>query len=235
MSHTGHSAVLLIVFLFAAQAAFLSAQILIKNPSIPQTENLVYTEKVEHAVRTLSQSLALRSDGGASWYEFKSLSPESDVFFRLDEATLFPSFSETVTRGESAVIHRTTEILNVSVQQKDGELVIGDFESLPVVLRGLPWGTFSSARVVTLGSSGRGSPFSLRLTVAGKESVMITGRTYECWKAQLSIDGFLGSFLGKSTFWYTTEIPHYLVRSESPSNGPGSPSRVLELQTYSAE
>jgi hypothetical protein len=132
------------------------------------------------------------------------------------------------------VIRRTTEILKSTPHPKANELVIGDFNSLPVTLRGLPWGTFSSVNLVTLEAPGRGMPFTLKLTVVGRESINAGGRTYDCWKVQLGMGGFLGSLMGKSSYWYSANVPHFLVRSESPSGFPGSPLQKWELQSYSA-
>jgi hypothetical protein len=113
--------------------------------------------------------------------------------------------------------------------------LIGDFISLPVSFRGLPWGAFTSVNLVTLGATRGGQQFSVQLTVAGRQSISAGGKTYDCWKIQLGLGGFLGALLAKSTFWYAVEAPHILVRSEAPTGGPGSPMRVTELQLYSAQ
>jgi hypothetical protein len=73
------------------------------------------------------------------------------------------------------------------------------------------------------------------LAVAGKESLTLDGKTYECWKVQIGVSGFLGSIMssimGKSLYWFSTDPTHYLVRSEGPTSAPGSPRQVVELQS----
>ena len=89
--------------------------------------------------------------------------------------------------------------------------------------------------LVTLGAARGSQQFTVKLTAAGRESVSAGGKTYDCWKVELSIGGFLGAFLGKSSFWFAAEAPHYLVKSQGPSGGLGFSQRIQELQSYSAE
>jgi hypothetical protein len=140
-----------------------------------------------------------------------------------------------ITRSEDSVIRRTSEILAATPHPKANELVIGDFNSLPVTLRGLPWGTFTTVSLVALGATGRGQQFSFQLTVAGRESIPAGGKTYDCWKIQLGLNGFMGALMGKSTYWFSADAPHFLVKSESPTGGPGSPVQKVELQSYRAK
>jgi len=227
--------ILPVLFAVILPAAPLCAQLSIHGPSLPQKEDIVYAEKVGEKSETVSQSLVFRSENGDSWYEFKSTSPESDVSMRLDAATLFPRYSEVTTRSDDSVIRRTTEFLETNLHPKANELVVGDFNSLPTTCRGLPWGTFTSVNLVTLGAPRGGQQFTVQLKVAGRESISAGGKTYDCWKVELSVGGFLGAFLGKSSFWFAADAPHFLVKSQGPSGGPGSPQRTLELQSYSAE
>ncbi len=223
-----------ILFAVALGTAPLCAQVVVQNPSLPQEENLVYTESVGGDAWTVTQSLSLKTAKGDSWYEFRSSSPDSDVVMRLDPSTLFPRSSEVTSHSADSLIKRTTEILKMTPHPKANELIIGDFNSLPITLRGLPWGTFTSANLVFLGAGGRGYQFSPKLTVAGRESVSAGGKTYDCWKVQLGIGGFLGSLMGKSSYWFSADAPHFLVKSESPSGGPGSPLQRWELLSYNA-
>ena len=218
----------------AVSAAPARGQVTIQNPLLPAEEVAVYSEKIGNDSWTVTQTLSLRSEKGDSYYEFKSSSPESEVSMRLDVATLFPRNSEVITRSGDSVIRRTTEILKADPHPKANELVIGDFNSLAVTLRGLPWGSFSTVTLVALGASSRGQQFSFQLTAAGRESVSAAGKTYDCWKVQLGIGGFMGAFVGKTTYWFLADAPHFLVKSEGPTGGPGSPIQRVEIQTYSA-
>jgi hypothetical protein len=235
MPHLARCLAILAILAFSLSAAPARGQILIQNPSLPAEESAVYTEKVGNDTWTVTQTLSLKSENGESWYEFRSSSPESDVSIRLDPATLFPRASEVITKSGDSVIRRTTEILKAAPHPRPNELVIADFNSLPVTLRGLPWGTFTTVSLVALGASSRGQQFSFQLTVAGKETVSAGGKTYDCWKAQLGLGGFMGAFFGKSSYWFSADAPHFLVKSEGPSGGPGFPIQKSELQSYSSK
>ena len=213
-----------------------SAQIRIQNPSIPDNELLVYSVKSGADSWIVRQRFSLHTENGESWYEFSSHSPEADILLRLDTVTLFPRSSEVVTRARDSIIRKTTEIVKAFFVAKPDELIIADdFASLPVILRGFPWESKKSAHLVTLGLAGFGRSFSVDLAVAGKESLTLDGKTYECWKVQIGVSGFLGSIMssimGKSLYWFSTDPTHYLVRSEGPTSAPGSPRQVVELQS----
>jgi hypothetical protein len=138
------------------------------------------------------------------------------------------------TRSPDSVIKRSTEILKVTIPAKANELVIADVNCLPVTLRGLPWGTFTSANLVLLGGMGRGQQLSVELTVAGRESISAGGKAWECWKVQIGLGGILGALMGKSSYWFSEDVPHILVKSETLTGAPGSPLQKWELQSYTA-
>jgi hypothetical protein len=223
-----------LLFALALPAVSLPAQIVIGNPSLPLEETSVYTERIEGRSATVSQGMVYRSGNGDAWYEFTSKSTASEVTMRIDAATLSARSSEVTTRTGDSVIRRTTEIIEATPHAKPGEIVVGDYLSLPVTLRGLPWGTFTQANLVALGAARGGQPLSIQLTIAGHESVSTGGKTWDCWKVQLGLGGFLGAFFAKTTYWFAAEAPHVMVKSETPSGGPGSPMQVMELQSYSA-
>jgi hypothetical protein len=227
--------ILPVLFAVVLPAVPLCAQLSISNPSLPPQEYFLYAENIQDQSGTVSQSMSFKSANGDSWYEFTSKSSESEVTMRLDAVTLFARSSEVITRSGDSLIRRTTEILAATPHAKQGELMIGDYASLPVTLRGLPWGTFTQANLVTLGAPRGSGQVSVQLTVAGHESISTGGKTWDCWKVQLGLGGLLGAFFAKSTYWFAAEAPHVLVKSEVPTGGPGSPTRVMELQRYSTQ
>jgi hypothetical protein len=200
---------------------------------LPRQERLIYTETIGKESWTVTQDLLLKSMKGRDYYEITSHSPRSDELVRLDASTLFATYSEVVTRTPDSVIRRTSEVLEAHPDPKNDELIISDFYSLQHLLRGLPWGTFGFARLVSLAQGAGGPPFSLELTIQGKETVRINDTPYECWKVQLGIGGIMSALFGKTFYWYAVDPPHVLVRYKGSSRGPGSPQRVLELQSRS--
>ena len=201
------------------------------RPVLPAAERLVYDRTIgdkRDQVETVSR---LVSSKGETWYELTSRASEQDLVLRLDPATLLATEVEVTSRGADATLKRVTTILDDNKKAAPDEVVVSGFESLPYTLRAFPWGERQKARISFLGASTGGS-FRFDLSVAGKETLQVGGMPVECWKAQLSLGGIMGGFFGKSYLWYSTAYPHYLVRSESASGGPGSPTSVLTLASY---
>jgi hypothetical protein len=215
-----------------AWAGAASAQLRISNPSLPPFERILYDEKVAKETGTVEQTIRLKAENGRRWYEYSSRSASSVSVQRLDPVTLFAFYSETTLLGPSSEVRRTMQVVRNEVRSEADELVVADAASLPVVLRGLPWGSANHARLSFLDSPrGRGS-FSLAINVVGRETLQLGGKSYECWKVQLGVDGVIGALMGKTSLWYSVAPPHYLVRSEGLSGPPGSPQRILEIRSY---
>jgi hypothetical protein len=204
------------------------------GPSLPAKEHFIYARKIGDKVDVVETSSRLVDSEGGSWYEFTSHSPEQDLVLKLDPATLIASYSEVTSRAKNATLRRVTTVLENRNPAQPDEIVVSGMDSLPYTLRAFPWGSRQRASISFLGT-GLGGSFRFDLSVEGKETISVAGRDVECWKAQLSLGGLLGSFFGRSYLWYSTDPPHYLVKSETASAGPGSPTSILTLQSYSAE
>jgi hypothetical protein len=169
---------------------------------------------------------------GAAFIEMTTRSSDQEGLFRLDPETFLATYSDITSRSKDATIRRITSVVENRYKPKAGEMLVSSMDTLGQTLRLFAWGKGHKAKLVFLGSGG--GNFSFELSVSGKENVTIGGRSYECWKAQVGLGGILGGMLGKSSLWFSTESPGYLVKSEGPSGGPGSPSSVMELKSYSA-
>jgi hypothetical protein len=212
----------------AAQGSDRAAQ-----PALPDHERLVYSRTVGRSVDTLEIDCRLVSGKDGAWYEVVSSAPDQDSTYRLDARTLFANYMDITSRGPDATIRRVTSVLENKAKTGSDEVLVSSFEALPYTLRAFPWGARQKAKLVFLGA-GRGADFRFDLSVTGKESLSVGSSNVQCWKAQLSMGGVLGAFMGKSVFWFAADYPHYMVRAESSSAGPGSPPSVLSLVSYSS-
>jgi len=229
----GLPAVAALIFLLGA-ATPLFPQIAICNPSIPSEERIVYTETFDGAKGTTTETLHLVTEGAKSWYEVLQSSPKVDSLFRLDAGTLFPFYTETSTHEGHAEVRKSMQVVEIKGPFKADELPVSDPNALGLELRGFPWGSRDSARLVFIGQNGVQN-LSFSLAVEGKEALELGGRVYECWKVQLGLDGFVGAFIPKTYFWFLAEAPHYLVKFEGLSGAPGSPKRTLVLRSYESD
>jgi hypothetical protein len=202
--------------------------------ALPAQERFVYARTIGDKLDRIEVVSRLVASKGQSWYELTSHSAEQDILLRLDPATLLASYAEVTNRGKDATLKRSTTILENKAPTGPDEISVSVMESLVYTLRVFPWGLRQKARIVFLSTSAAGN-FDFDLSVTGKETIPVGGKGIECWKAQLGLAGIFGAFFGKSSLWYSTAFPHYLVKSESASAGPGSPMSVLTLESYSSE
>lgn len=211
------------------------AQIKIENPSIPAEETLKYLETIGSEHHTVDQKVRRLSDATHSWYEFHSLSPETETTVLVDPLNLFVFQRDSTNRSPDAIIRTSSTVVESRYKPSGDELVIPDISAIPIVLRGFPWKTKGYAKLVFLGSTAMASGFNFELWGKGRETLKINGTSWDCWKGELALSGFLGGFVGKTYFWFSVNKPCVLVKTEGPSGGPGSPNRILELQSYSAD
>lgn len=212
-------------------AAGVSAEIKPSNPGFGAREVLVYSETVGSVNRTVETSLTRVGEGSTARWEYRSVGADVEATFRLELETLLSVSSETLTKAADATVRRTADYTGLKIKAAADELVVTDFGSLPVVLRGFPWGQKSAAKIATVGNVGGGGGFTIELTVVGREKVVAVGRTWDCWKVTTGLGGALSLLMAKSEWWFAAEGTHPLIKAVGPSGGPGSPTRTLLLQT----
>lgn len=209
-----------------------SAEIKPTNPGFAAREVLVYAETVGSVNRTVETTLTRVGEGASVRWEYRSVSPDLESLYRLDPETLLSLSSETLTKAADATVRRTADYRDLKIKAAADELVVTDFGSLPVVLRGFPWGQKSAAKIATVGNlAAGGGGFTFELTVVGREKVVAAGRTWDCWKVTTGLGGALSLLMAKSEWWFAAEGNHPLVKTVGPSAGPGSPTRTLLLQS----
>jgi hypothetical protein len=70
----------------------------------------------------------------------------------------------------------------------------------------------------------------------GRERIIVSGHSWDCWKLELGVGGVLGTLFGgmagKTRYWFSTDGRHIPVRTEGLTGMPGSPMAVMELESY---
>lgn len=221
----------LIMLIFLFYPLSVSAQVVLRNPGLPEIERSVYKKTDGGTVTTISTVLEYKKDeNNTDLLEYRSYSSDQDIFIRLNAATLETFYSEVWDRRDGNLVHSKNELLKNNAHPEGDELLITDMYGFTVTLRGFPWEQENSAKLVFLRNRGG---FSMELKVKGKEKLSIQGKSYECWKIQIGINGFMGTIFPKSYYWYTVKPPHFLVKSEE-AGMPGKSKVILELQSYSS-
>jgi hypothetical protein len=199
---------------------------------LPAEERLVYERSMGDKRDRVEMSTRLVRDKDGERYEVKAGYPEQDILLELEPLTLFASYADITSRGAEATVRRVVTVLETKGERKPDEILVATFDSLIHTLRAFPWGTRQKAYIAFANSGGAGGNYRFEFTVAGKETIKVGDRPVECWKAQLALSGFIGTFVGKTSLWYSTGAPHYLVRYEGAMGGPGSPATSFRLESY---
>lgn len=230
---------------FLPSAAY--AQIQLLDPGIPEREYLIYTERVGEKIQQITtETRKVRMDGRLV-FEVSGRSPTSESRMLIDAISMSCFFSETLEQRSDATVKRSTDIRDIKYKPKPDELVIADFNSLYFVLRGFPWASGKTAKLYFLGSGGAdgtagggssasgagtsfgNAAFAFELKVVGKETIIVGGRSWQCWKVEMGLSGIFGAFFRKSNFWYSVDAPCLMVKFEGMQGPPGTPLKTLEL------
>ncbi|GAB1481515.1 hypothetical protein MASR2M78_03300 [Treponema sp.] len=182
---------------------------------------------------TMEQTLRLVTDADKAFYEYVFRSKSSEGLQKIDAANLFCYYSDITTRSPDAILRKTSEVLQSLAKWEADELVVSDFNSLNILLRGYPFTSLSNAKVAFLGTGGNTSNFTFGIKLTGTETLNLAGKKWNCYKMEMGLGGFLGGFFKKTNLWFAVEAPHILVRFEGVQGPPGSPVRILEIQKYS--
>ncbi len=110
-------------------------------------------------------------------------------------------------------------------------------EMLPTELRVLPDAANSEVRFQLVTREGKVLPMTAR--IVGRERVRVPAGSFECYKIQLTVGGFMGWLadfvLPKMFMWHAVASPHIWVKYQGPAAGLGSPEVVMELVRFEAE
>jgi hypothetical protein len=224
--------VLAFLFSLLGSVSLGHAEVVIANPGLADHEVLSYTETIDTLSRPFEATLTL-NPGAPARYEYHSVGADLESTYRLDPTNLLSLSSESMTRGTDATVLRTADYRNLKVKPGKDDLVVTDMGSLPVVLRGFPWGKATFAKILYVGNTSyAGSAIAFELQVVGQQSVAAAGRTWECWHLTTGLGGALGLLLAKTDWWFAVEGTHPLIKTSGPLGGPGSPTRTLVLQNY---
>jgi len=216
--------------LFLVTTLSLGAEVRVANPGIGR-ETMHYDETLGVQHRSVTVTLGLQGDR----LEYRSLGPDLELVLRLHPETLTSLAAESLTKAPDATVRRTTEFRQLSPKLGADDLGVTDLASLPVLLRGFPFGQRSSAKIVIVGNPSLGTAPNFELQVVGREKVTAGGKAWECWKVTTGLGGALSLVLAKSEWWFSVVAAPLKVKSSAPSAGPGSPTRTLVLADYRME
>lgn len=222
-----------ILFKLLSICAFLIIPVLsnsaLLDPNIPDGEKITYASTTEGKSTTIVEETCVKTEGSRKVYEITSISGSEDRDIKIEKETMKVLSVHTFRKHpEGTVDSKQTFTEKKSVREDEIRLV--DFVVLRYLLRGFPFGKVNNMKVVGFGE-GRQSNFAIKVKFLKEEKVKVSGGTFNCYKLEIAIEGFLAAFFPKTSLWYSVEEPHYLVRCEEPSHT-GSSKRIIELVKY---
>lgn len=197
------------------------------DPQIPDGESLSFRQTIDKKVSTVTMSTALRAWQGRDVYEVTVRGPHHDYFYRIGRPGMEQLFSIAKDKRPDSIIERQTTIIKNRIPTAENEIALLDFVSLDFLLRGFPLGQSRSLKLIMSGQGPSG--FAININRLSDETLTLGDQKIPCYRLELAMTGIMAPFFPKSSFWYSLAPPHYLVRYEGLSGGPGSPRRLLEL------
>jgi hypothetical protein len=221
----------LIPIFFLAAAAFCSGgkEHALQDPAILGSEKIVYASACDDSRDTITENTVSRTQNGGEVYEVVLKSGFQDKTVVLDKADMDVLSVKTTKRTQGVTVDVTT-VINSGGQAYDKEAIhIADISALRYQLRGYPFEKAKSLKVTTLISQ---DEISMKVKMAGTETIGIMGRPLECYKLEFSVGGILGMFLPKTTLWYSKASPHFLARYDGSSERKRTKKCSMEVIRY---
>lgn len=206
----------------------LNATPYVKDPGIPHGETTEYFLFVNKQEYIISEKCLVSIVDGKKKYVIESRSSVETALSTIDAATLFASSVDIVTGAQNAKARSRTDFVSDFNTYQPDEMGIIEFHNVPYLMRGFSAPKNTALKIRLLSDA---TPFPMIAHYIGDESIVVQGKTYMCYKMQFGLSGFLKPFFPPATFWYAKEAPHYLVRFDGLTSGPGSPRRIIELKS----
>ena len=229
------SKLILLILLIYASAVGVSdlvyAKTLIVDPNIPSGETTTYTTRAGDKVGTVVEKVVIKKEGEKELYEITSRSNSLDRTIVLEKHTMAVLSVHTVRKYQEVILDSHLKVIDEKEQLGSDVIKLADFTIMNYLFRGFPFEKLEKLKIGSYREEQKDDA-SLNVTCKKRERIEIKGRTINCYKLELGMDGFWGRFFPKTNMWYSVESPHYLVRYKGQSGRPGSPKRVVELETY---
>ena len=221
----------LTVFSIFIPQGFIYAASLLSDPFIPDGEKITYALRRGDENSTVVEEVRAKKDGEKFIYEITSASKFLDRTIRLLKPTLAIASVHTIRKFPSVTLDSTLTVIDERKDSEGEEMKLADFSVITHVLRGFPFTKLEKLKISYFGEQ-RKSAYSMSVKCKGREKMTVKNGTFDCYKLELGMDGFFGTFLPKMNAWYSVEAPHYLVYYEGPDGPPGTPKRIMEMVQY---
>jgi len=201
------------------------------DPNIPNGETITYTSHLGDKQMKIVESVMVKREGGKELYQITSRSKSLDRTIILAKETMAILSVHTARKHQEVTLDLKLSVIDEKPHFEKDKITLADISVQKYVLRGFP---FEKLKKLKIGyyREDRKKKFPFKVECKEKENIKVNQQAIECYKLEISMDGFWGKFVPKTKIWYSAKPPHYLVRYEGPGGPPGSPKRTMELVTY---
>lgn len=213
------------ILLLLISPILLSGQSILSDPGIKSGETLTYHINIGEKTTKLKVTTDIKTIEGEKFYQMKSIDETEEVEFLFRKNDFLLTSIHVNQNLNNSQVERHVA-LKQDKKLNDNELGLLDFRGLMYVMRAIP---FKNEKEILIHIYASDNNFPMRIEYIGEENLVVNGISTNCYKLKLDIDGFWGKLFPKMYYWYSVAQPHYLVRSEGSSGGPGTPKRVVEL------
>lgn len=212
-------------FAFVFYSLLINSQNPLSDPGIKSGEVLTYTVTVGQDISKLEVKTDIKTIEGQSFYLMKTIDKNEEVEMLFRKVDFQLTSIHVNQKQNNSKVERQI-VLKEEKKLKGNEIGLLDFRGLMYALRAVPFKNMEELYIHVYATENN---FPTSIKYVGEEKLIVDGISMNCYKIQLNIDGFWGKLFPKLTYWYNVAQPHYLVRYEGSSGGPGTPKRVIEL------
>jgi hypothetical protein len=203
----------------------------LQDPRIPHGEIIKHSCNIDGQITEIHESVLVSEADNRTVYRIQSISPDFKMVLKVDKESMSVVSLDTVRKYPDATLEKSLKVERVSGIVREDEIKLVHMLALKYVLRGFP---FESCRKVRIGGFGRKSKkrFKMHVELKKREKIRCAEKEYDCYRLELGMDGFWGTFFPKTKLWYQAEPPHCLVRYEGALGPPGTKKNKIELKEY---
>ncbi|MBN1524718.1 MAG: hypothetical protein JW904_09555 [Spirochaetales bacterium] len=217
-----------VVFFTGFSAAVLFSDTVLTDPLIPDGEKISYSVTIENRTFTRMQTILQKTENGKELYEVTSDSQSEDQRLKIDRRKMEVVYSWTKVKAKYFTVEKEITTHKNVIPTNKNEIAIIEYNGMTHLFRGFPFPATRSIRVRT----SEGGDILILATFTKETDVATKLGTVRCFELEVGLDGLLGIFFPKTYVWYTKEAPHYMVKYEGISGGPGSPVMKMEITGY---
>jgi len=165
-----------------------SAETLFADPDIPHGETITYISRAGEKEVTVVEKVVIKKEGEKVLYEITSLSKPLDRTIVLEKDSMAIVNVHTVRKYQEVTLDSHLTVIDEKEQFGSDEIKLADFTIMNYLFRGFPFGKIEKIKIGSYREEQKDN-YPFNVTHKKRETIEIAGRTIECYKFELGMDG----------------------------------------------